>query len=114
MKLLARDISPITDATPYAAQSPRQTGQRVGGSDCFLASRECSQSDIGTATRHWTAHRQCAGCFHCSDVMDAPPPREVSFILRLTAFHLGENNMNTIKVVGIDIAKSVFQVCIDG
>lgn len=41
---------------------------------------------------------------NCSDVMDAPPSA-VSFILRLTAFNLAEHHMNTIKVVGIDIAK---------
>ena len=41
-----------------------------------------------------------------------PPLSAVSFILRLTAFNLGEHNMSTIKVVGIDIAKSVFQVCV--
>ncbi len=39
----------------------------------------------------------------CSDVMDASPCA-VSFILRLTAFNLVEHHMNTIKVVGIDIA----------
>lgn len=39
-------------------------------------------------------------------------PEAVSALLLLSAFSTGVNHMNTIRVVGIDIAKSVFQVSV--
>lgn len=48
----------------------------------------------------------------CSDGLDAASPRIVSGILLLTASAPEGNIMDTIRVVSINFAASVFQVCV--